>query len=336
MSREHVLIIAEAGVNHNGSVEIAHNLIDAAANAGADYVKFQTFSADRLVTLTAPKAEYQEKYTSEHESQFMMLEKLALDIQDHKSLLSHCSDRSIGFLSTGFDIQSLDSLFELKLDRFKIPSGELTNLPYLRHIASFSKPLIVSTGMASFEEIDSALVALEDSGVKKNQITLLHCNTAYPTPMTDVNLRVLKSMKKKFDVAVGYSDHTMGIEVPIAATALGATVIEKHITLDRRLDGPDHQSSIEPEEFSNMVRCIRNIEEALGERIKKATSSEKRNIPIVRKSLVAAVAIQKGEYFTSENMTAKRPGTGISPMRWDEFIGKVAIRNYEPDELLEL
>ena len=332
----HTLIIAEAGVNHNGDIELAKRLIDVAADAGADLVKFQTFSAERLTTQSAPKAYYQNQTTDSAESQYLMLKQLELSMEMHEVLISHCQQRNIGFFSTGFDIQSLDYLALLGPERFKIPSGEITNLPYLRHVGGYGKPVILSTGMATLSEIEAALEVLEAAGTPRRQITVLHCNTEYPTPMQDVNLRAMCSIRDAFGVAVGYSDHTAGIEVPIAAVALGATVIEKHLTLDRNLPGPDHKASLEPYEFAAMVRAIRNIEQAMGDGIKRPSPSEAKNKPIARKSLVAAMPIHAGEQFTAENVTAKRPGTGISPMRWDEVIGRVAGRDFAADELITL
>jgi len=330
------LIIAEAGVNHNGDLELAKKLVDAAAKAGADLVKFQTFSAERLATASAPKAEYQNRTTDREKSQFAMLQQLELTAEMHEQIIAYCAECSIGFFSTGFDVESLDYLASLGAERFKIPSGEITNLPYLRHIGGFGKALILSTGMATLGEIEEALDALETAGTPRSQITVLHCNTEYPTPMQDVNLRAMTSIRDAFGVSVGYSDHTTGIEVPIAAVALGASVIEKHLTLDRNLPGPDHKASLEPHEFAAMVRAIRNIEKAMGDGIKRPSLSEAKNKPIARKSLVAAKPIKAGERFTSENLTAKRPGTGISPMRWDEFMGRKAKRDYCADELIEL
>jgi len=331
-----VLIIAEAGVNHNGDMELATRLIDVAADAGADLVKFQTFTAERLATQSAPKADYQNQTTDRVESQFAMLKQLELSMQMHEVLIAHCQQRNIGFFSTGFDIQSLDYLASLGAERFKIPSGEITNLPYLRHVGGFGKPVILSTGMATLGEIEAALEVLEAAGTSRTQITVLHCNTEYPTPIQDVNLRAMCSIRDAFGVAVGYSDHTAGIEVPIAAVALGVTVIEKHLTLDRNLPGPDHKASLEPDEFAAMVRAIRNIEQAMGDGIKRPSPSEAKNLPIARKSLVAAKQIRAGERFTSENVVSKRPGTGISPMRWDEVIGRVASRDFAVDDLISL
>jgi len=331
-----VLIIAEAGVNHNGDLEMAKQLVDAAADAGADLVKFQSFSAERLATASAPKAEYQNRTTDEEQSQFAMLRQLELTPQMHQQLIAYCAQRGIGFFSTGFDIQSVDYLASLGAERFKIPSGEITNLPYLRHIGCFGKPLILSTGMATLGEIEAALDALEIAGTPRSKITVLHCYTEYPSPMQDVNLRAMTNIRDALGVDVGYSDHTAGIEVPIAAVALGATVIEKHLTLDRNLPGPDHKASLEPDEFADMVRAIRNIEQAMGDGIKRPSHSEIKNKPIARKSLTASKPIKTGERFTSENLTTKRPGTGISPMRWDEVMGRTATRDYGVDELIEL
>lgn len=335
-NNHHTLIIAEAGVNHNGDMELAKRLIDIAADAGADLIKFQTFSAERLATQSAPKADYQNQTTDRAESQFAMLKQLELSMQMHETLIAHCQRRNIGFFSTGFDIQSLDYLASLGAGRFKIPSGEITNLSYLRHVGGFGKSVILSTGMASLGEIEAALEALETAGTPRTHITVLHCNTEYPTPVQDVNLRAMCSIRDAFGVAVGYSDHTSGIGVPIAAVALGATVIEKHLTLDRNLPGPDHKASLEPDKFAAMVCAIRNVEQAMGDGIKRPSPSEAKNIPIARKSLVAAKPIHAGERFTPENVTAKRPGTGISPMRWDEVIGLVATRDFLADELITL
>ncbi len=336
MMTNHTLIIAEAGVNHNGDTNLAMRLVDAAADAGADLVKFQTFDADRLATANAPKAQYQTRTTEGTGSQHGMLRKLELSHEMHETLIAHCSDRNIGFLSTGFDIQSLDLLEELGLDRIKVPSGEITNLPYLRHVGRFGKPVILSTGMATLGEIEAALDLLETAGTPRERITVLHCNTEYPTPFEDVNLRAMLSIRDALGAAVGYSDHTTGIEVPVAAVALGATLIEKHLTLDRNLPGPDHKASLEPDEFATMVRAIRNIEQALGDGIKRPSPSETKNRPIARKSLVAAKPIRASEAFTPENLTVKRPGNGISPMRWDEVIGRTAPRDFTRDELIEL
>jgi N,N'-diacetyllegionaminate synthase len=336
MMRGATLIIAEAGVNHNGSIKTAEQLIETAAEAGADLVKFQTFSADRLVTGSASKAGYQLETTSTSESQHEMIRKLELSREVHEELIAHCKKCGVGFFSTGFDPQSVDLLAELGLDRFKIPSGEITNLPYLRHIGQYGKPIILSTGMARLGEIEVALEVLEASGTPRERVTVLHCNTEYPTPMADVNLKAMLAIRDALGVQVGYSDHTLGIEVPIAAVAMGATVIEKHFTLDRNLPGPDHRASLEPDELKAMVRAIRNIELALsGDGLKRPSPSESKNLEIARKSLVALAPIKAGEPFTEANLGVKRPGSGISPMRWDEFMGRPANRDYHADELIE-
>jgi N,N'-diacetyllegionaminate synthase len=336
MNQNQVLIIAEAGVNHNGSLETAKQLVDVASEAGADMVKFQTFSADRLVTISANKAEYQNQTTDASESQHAMIRKLELSREMHEDIIAYCKQCNIEFFSTGFDTQSIDMLVDLGLEQFKIPSGEITNLQYLRHIGKFGKPVILSTGMAILGEIEAALDVLETSGTQRKNITVLHCNTEYPTPMEDVNLRAMLAIRDAFGVSVGYSDHTLGIEVSIAAVAMGATVIEKHFTLDRNLPGPDHKASLEPEELKAMVQAIRNIKKALGNGIKRPSPSETKNKAIVRKSLVAANAIKAGECFNEFNLTVKRPGTGLSPMSWDEVLGRTAIRDFAPDELIEL
>jgi len=333
---KHVLIIAEAGVNHNGDLGLAKQLIDAAADAGADLVKFQTFNANRQVTRTAKKADYQTQTTDGKESQHEMLRLLELPPDMHKELIAHCAERGIGFFSTGFDIENVDLLMGLGQDHFKIPSGEITNLPYLRHIGQLGKRVILSTGMSSLGDIEAALDVLEQAGTPRANITVLHCTTEYPTPMAEVNLRAMQSIQSAFGIAVGYSDHTLGIEVAIAAVAMGATVIEKHFTLNRNLPGPDHQASLEPGVLKAMVTAIRNIEVALGDGIKRLTPSEVRNKPVVRKSLVAIRAIKAGETYSAQNITTKRPGTGISPMRWDELIGRTATRDFVADELIEL
>ncbi len=330
------LIVAEAGVNHNGDLALARRLIDAAAETGADLVKFQTFTADRLVTTHAQKADYQNQTTDAGESQHTMIRRLELTRDMHETLIAHCKSRGIQFFSTGFDPESIDLLAELGIDRFKIPSGEITNLPYLRHVGRYGRPVILSTGMATLDEIEAALNVLERAGTPRNCMTVLHCNTEYPTPMTDVNLRAMLTIRDAFDVAVGYSDHTLGIEVAIAAVALGATVIEKHFTLDRNLPGPDHKASLEPNELKAMVVAIRNIELAMGDGVKRPSASEAKNRPITRKSLVAANVIREGEVFSETNLTVKRPGTGLSPMRWDEVLGRKAPRDFAPDELIEL
>lgn len=332
-----VTIIAEAGVNHNGDIAMALNLIEAAAAAGADIVKFQTFKANKLATVNAQKAQYQKYNTKkDQESQIDMLNNLELSLEDHKLLIEKCKECKIEFLSTGFDIESLDILRKFDLKRYKIPSGEITNLPYLKHIATFNKPIIMSTGMSNILEIESAIKVLENSGLSKKNLVILQCTTEYPTPINEVNLRVLETISSKFSVKTGLSDHSSGILVASAAVALGASVIEKHITLNKNLEGPDHIASIEPGEFKNMVDNIREIEKALGDGIKKATESEQKNIPIIRKSIVAIKKIKKGDFFSYENIGCKRPGTGISPMRINYVLGKPAIRNFKIDELIEL
>jgi len=329
------LIIAEAGVNHNGDITLARELIDAAAEADADMVKFQTFNADRLVTASAKKADYQSKAMGGAESQHAMLRRLELTREMHEELIAHCRKRGIAFFSTGFDLESIDLLVELGLTSFKIPSGELVNLPYLRHVGRHGKQVILSTGMAVLGEIEAAIDALEQAGTPRDLITVLHCTTEYPTPMSDVNLRAMVSMRDAFGVAVGYSDHTPGIEVAIAAVALGATVIEKHFTMSRDLPGPDHKASLEPHELKAMVQGIRNIEIALGDGVKRLTASEARNKPISRKSIVAARSIRAGELFTEDDLAVKRPGTGLSPMRWDDVVGRTASRDYATDDFIE-
>ncbi len=329
-----VFIIAEAGVNHNGSTDFAYKLIDVAVEAGADAVKFQTFKAENLVSKTAQKAEYQKQITDASETQFDMIKKLELDVDTHKSLIKYCHKKDIMFLSTPFDHDSIDLLNELGLGIFKIPSGEITNLPYLRHIGALGKQIILSTGMSTLEEVGDALTVLVKAGSKKENITVLHANTMYPTPMEDVNLNVMKTIQKEFGVSVGYSDHTLGIEVDIAAVAMGASIIEKHFTLDKTMDGPDHKASLEPEELKTMVVAIRNIEKALGGCEKKPSPSESINIDIVRKSIVASSSIPEGEILSEKNITIKRPGNGISPMAWDKIIGTVATKDYQMDDLI--
>ena len=329
-----VFIIAEAGVNHNGSVELAKKLIDVASDTGADAVKFQTFKAEKLVSKNAQKAEYQKETTGGTESQFDMIKKLELDLDTHNELISYCNEKNIMFLSTPFDHDSIDMLNDLGLEIFKIPSGEITNLPYLRHIGSLNKKVILSTGMADIGEIEDALDVLVAAGTNKKNIIVLHANTMYPTPMEDVNLNAMVTIGNTFDVAFGYSDHTLGVEVDIAAVALGASCIEKHFTLDRTMEGPDHKASLEPDELKTMVKSIRNIEKALGSSVKKPSKSEKPNIEVARKSIVVAKPIKKGEIFSEANLTIKRPGSGISPMRWDEIVGTVSQKYYEVDELI--
>lgn len=330
------LIIAEAGVNHNGSLDLAKQLVASAAAAGADLVKFQSFITGKSISRQAPKAEYQKSTTGTDESQYEMVRKLELSRADHEKLIEECRRHGIGFFSTAFDSNSFDMLIDLGLNQVKIPSGELTNLPLLRHMTRLGMPVILSTGMAGLGDIEAALDVIEKAGTPRSLITLLHCTTEYPTPMEDVNLRAMISLKSAFGVEVGYSDHTSGIEIPIAAVALGATVIEKHFTLDRSLPGPDHQASLEPQELKAMVDAIRNIERALGDGIKRPSASELKNKPIARKSLVASRPIRAGEAFDADNLDSKRPGTGISPMRWDEVIGRTAPRDFAADELIEL
>jgi N,N'-diacetyllegionaminate synthase len=328
-------IIAEAGVNHNGSLEMAFQLIDAAVAAGADAVKFQTFKAEKVISANAPKAGYQKDTTGSDESQLEMAKKLELDETAHIQLYQYCQHKGIQFLSTPFDLESIDLLYRLGLDIFKIPSGEITNLPYLRKLGALKKRLIVSTGMAELGEIEDALDVLTATGTPIENITVLHCNTEYPTPFEDVNLRAMLTIRNAFPgISVGYSDHTLGIEVAVAAVALGAAVLEKHFTLDRNLPGPDHRASLEPDELKAMVQAIRNIEKALGNGIKRPSPSEVQNKPIARKSLVATQPIKAGELFSTDNITAKRPGVGISPMRWDEVLGQAAQKDYEKDDLI--
>jgi len=334
LPQDRVFIIAEAGVNHNGELALAKQLVEAAANAGADAVKFQTFRAENLVAASAPKAAYQKKTTGTDETQLEMLKKLELSAADFIALQAHCAAHDILFMSTPFDLKSIDFLADLGLEIFKIPSGELTNLPYLRKLGGLRKDLILSTGMADLAEVQAAVAALLQAGTQQERLAVLHCNTEYPTPYEDVNLRVMETMRATLHLRVGYSDHTLGIEVPIAAVALGAEIIEKHLTLDKKMPGPDHQASLEPEELRRMVQSIRNIEIALGQREKKPTPSELRNRYIARKSIVAAQAIRKGEILSDLNLTVKRPGTGISPMRWDQVIGKPAPQSFAKDELI--
>lgn len=326
------IIIAEAGVNHNGDIQLAKRMVDEAKKAGADYVKFQTFVPEKLVSQYAEKAEYQKQTTGEADSQLEMLRKLALTQEDFIELKDYCSQAGIGFLSTPFDLDSIEFLDKFGMDFWKLPSGEMTNLPYLEAIAKTGKDVVMSTGMCELNEIQSAIQILEENGAGK--ITVLHCNTEYPTPFEDVNLLAMREMKEVLKKPVGYSDHTIGIEVSIAAAALGAVVIEKHFTLDKQMEEPDHRASLEPDELRQMVRAIRNIEMCLGDGRKRRTESEKKNCAVARKSIVAKKEIQKGEIFTEENLTIKRPGTGISPMRWHEILGTTASRDYKEDELI--
>jgi len=329
-----VLIIAEAGLNHNGSIEKAIEMIHVAKEAGVDAVKFQTAVPELVITKEATKAEYQLNITENDETQLEMLKKIHLPLADYKRLKDECDENNIEFMSTPFDEVSIEILRKLEMKRYKIPSGEITNLPYLRNIGRLGKPVIISTGMSTLDEIRNALNILIESGTEKEQITILHCNTEYPTPMEDVNLKAMLTIRDELGVKIGYSDHTLGIEVAISAVAMGATVIEKHFTLDRNMSGPDHAASLEPEELKAMVTAIRNIEKAMGDGIKKPSSSETKNIAVARKSIVANMSIKKGELFTEENLTVKRPGTGISPMEWDEMIGKRADREYQKDNLI--
>lgn len=324
---EHVYIIAEAGVNHNGSVEIAEKLIDSAAQAGADAVKFQTFIATAGVSRFAEKAQYQKENTTASESQLEMIKKLELPFDQHRHLMEYCHKRNIQFLSTGFDFESINLLKSLKVPCMKVPSGEITNLPLLRQVNEYMHPVIMSTGMATLNEIKEALAVLKDC-----KVSLLHCTTEYPCPYEGVNLKAMQTMRDAFHLPVGYSDHTKGIEVPIAAVAMGATIIEKHFTLDRNMEGPDHKASLEPDELKAMVTAIRHIEAALGTGEKEPAECEKKNMSIARKSIVAKRAIKKGELLTEENLTVKRPGDGVSPMKWDEIVGTTAQKDYDEDE----
>ena len=335
MNRTKTTIITEAGVNHNGSIDLAKRMIDKAADAGADFVKFQTFTAEKLMTETAEKAEYQKGLTDQGESQFEMIKKLELKRSTHLELINYCKQKNIQFLSTAFDHESIEFLSELNVPFYKIPSGEITNLPYLHHVGRMEKPVVMSTGMATLEEVRAAMDILLEAGVKKDGLTILHCNTEYPTPIVDVNLKAMLTIRDELGVAVGYSDHTLGIEIPIAAVAMGATVIEKHFTLDRTLPGPDHAASLEPDELKAMVTAIRNIEKAIGSGEKKPSDSEKKNITVVRKSIIAKKPISKGEVFSENNLGVKRPGTGLSPILWDEIIGSRATKDFELDELIK-
>ncbi len=332
---ERIFIIAEAGVNHNGSIETAKKLIDAAKEAGADAVKFQTFSAEKLTAETAPKAEYQKQNSDKNESQFTMLKKLELDKSGHIELMKYCNNTGILFMSSPFDLDAVDFLNSIGLEIFKIPSGEITNLQYLRKIGSLGKKVILSTGMATLSEILDALIVLTNLGTKKENITILHCSTEYPAPFEEVNLKAMIEIEKVTGCKTGYSDHTTGIIVPIAAASIGAKIIEKHFTLDKNMPGPDHKASLLPHELKEMVEAIRIVEKIKGDGHKRPTASELKNRDIARKSIVAAKNILAGEIFSSENLTVKRPGTGISPMLWDEIIGKKAIKNYKKDELIE-
>lgn len=336
MKTDKVFIIAEAGVNHNGSIELAKMLIDVALECGVDAVKFQAFNADRLVSKSTQKANYQKKTTAVDESQYEMIKKLELDQNAHSVLNDYCDEKKIMFLSSPFDIESIDMLNDLGMRIFKIPSGEITNLPYLRHIGSLKNEIILSTGMSDLSDIQNALDVLIQSGAEKEKITLLHATTEYPCPINEVNILAMQTLYNKFQVKVGYSDHTRGIEVPIAAVALGASVIEKHFTLDRSMEGPDHNASIEPNELKLLVQSIRHIEQALGDGVKRPTKSEIKNMDVARKSIVASRDIKIGEILALDSISVKRPGTGISPMKWDDVLGTVAKRNFSADELIEL
>lgn len=329
-----IYIIAEAGVNHNGSIETAKKMISAAKNAGVDAIKFQTFNTDLLVTKTAQKARYQKVNTETEESQYRMLKKLELTKENYCELKKLCQEFDIEFMSTPFDLESIAMLEEIGVGKYKLPSGEITNYPYLVKLAGTRKPIILSTGMCTLEDIGAAIKVLNDNGA--NCLTLLHCTTEYPAPFAEVNLRAMITMKEKFGLDVGYSDHTKGIEIPIAAAAMGACVIEKHFTLDKNMEGPDHQASLEPDELAAMVRAVRNVEAAMGNGVKKPSESEIKNIAIARKSLVAVTKINKGEFLTEKNIASKRPGNGISPMKWFEVMGTKAVRDFEEDELIEI
>lgn len=331
---DNVYIIAEAGVNHNGSLELAKALVDKAVEAGADAVKFQTFKTENIACKDADKAEYQKNTTNSDENQFEMLKRLELTPHMHEEIIQYCEKKGITFLSTPFDLDSIDYLNEIGISIMKIPSGEITNYPYLKKIGQTKKKVILSTGMSELEEVEAAIKVLRENG--SNNITVLQCNTDYPTPYSDVNLNAMLTMKEKLNVPVGYSDHTMGIEIPIAAVAMGATVIEKHFTLDRNMEGPDHKASLEPEELQAMVQAIRNVELALGSGVKRPSKSEEKNISIVRKSIVAKKDISNGDLFTAQNLTTKRPGSGLSPMCWDEVIGQKAKKDFRRDELIEI
>lgn len=333
--KSRVKIIAEAGVNHNGSIELAKQLVDAAADAGADFVKFQCFKADAVVSKSAAKAAYQTKTTGSAESQYEMIKRLELGVEEHKLLMDYCRQKNIGFLSSPFDLASIDLLNELGLNTFKVPSGEIVNLPYLRKLGKLNKKVILSTGMADLGEIEDALDVLVERGTNKENIIVLHCNTEYPTPYTDVNLKAMQTIKTAFGVRVGYSDHTQGVEVPVAAVVLGAEVIEKHFTLDRNMEGPDHKASLEPHELTAMVSAIRNIEAAMGDGVKKPCESERKNIPIARKSVHYARNMEADTKITFDDIIMKRPGTGISPMQYETILGKVLNRSVKEDDMVK-
>jgi len=329
-----VYIIAEAGVNHNGDLELAKKMIEVAKESGVDAIKFQTYQAEKLVTVKSKKAEYQEKNTGKAEGQLEMLKKLQLSQNEFVELKQHCRGVGIEFLSTPFDLESIDFLYQLGICKWKIPSGEITNLPYLIKVAKTQLPVILSTGMATLQEVAEAVDVLKKYG--STEIALLHCTTEYPAPYEEINLKAMLTMQQEFKLPTGYSDHTMGIEIPIAAVAMGAVIIEKHFTLDRSMDGPDHKASLEPDQLKAMVEAIRHVEAALGDGIKQPSYSEIKNIDVARKSIVASKSVSKGELFTEENLTVKRPGDGISPMKWFEVLGKKAARDFEEDELVEL
>lgn len=330
----HTVIIAEAGVNHNGSLDLAYKLVDVAKEAGADIVKFQTGMPEKVTSRFAEKAEYQKATTGDGESQLDMIRKLAFPYEDYALIKKYCEEKGIQFLSTPFELSSIDFLDSLDMNVWKIPSGEITNLPYLIRIAQTGKDIILSTGMSTMEEVETAYYLLKDNGA--GEITLLHCTTEYPAPYESVNLSAMLTMKEKFGCKVGYSDHTQGIEVSVAAVAMGASVIEKHFTLDKNMEGPDHKASLEPNELEAMIKAIRNVEKSMGTGVKVVAEAEKKNIAIARKSIVAAKNISKGELFTNENLTTKRPGNGISPMLWNEVLGTRASRDFQEDELIEL
>lgn len=330
------IIIAEAGVNHNGDIYLARDLIYEAAAAKADYIKFQTFSADKLASKDAKLANYQKQRNNPHKSQYDMLKKLELTYEMHLELIEHCKKNKIKFLSSPFDIDSLEMLIKLGIDFIKIPSGEITNFPLLRHVSSLNLPVVMSTGMSNVKEIEDALNVLLENELTKKDISILQCNTQYPTPMADVNLLAIQFLSEYFGIRVGYSDHTKGTEVPIAAVALGANIIEKHFTIDKSLPGPDHKASLDSSELKSMIQAIRNIEIAMGKGEKKLTDSEINNALIARKSIVASTNISKGERFTEINLAVKRPANGISPMRWKEVIGQLAIKDFKKDEPISL
>ena len=331
-----VKIIAEAGVNHGGSLEVAKQLIDSAADSGADFVKFQTFRAEALVTRSAKKAEYQLRQEYGDDNQYGMLKNYELDQAGHVDLILHCRERGIEFLSSPFDLQSIDLLVDLGIQIIKTPSGEITNKPYLIHVARQGKPVVMSTGLSSFDEVSRALQILITNGLDEKGITILHCNSQYPTPIDEVNLRAMTSMKSAFGIPIGLSDHTEGITTPIAVVALGACVIEKHLTLDRSLAGPDHAASLTPEEFTEMVSSIRDVEKAMGDGIKRPSPGELKNLFAVRKSIVASKTISAGDLFSSENLAVKRPGSGISPMNWDNVVGTRSKWDFDIDELIRV